>query len=135
MSYQSLKDRWVNAMCAIPYSLIGVKGYTLEDAEHVCRLFRESAPSRPSKDIVLALEREVTNISRSDTVEPANPPSQSIRIPARQSQVQRIRKPIKQNPDDYPTPWCKVIKDGVIIRYEDATGQLIPDILWRKSIR
>lgn len=34
--------------------------------------------------------------------------------------------------DDYPEPWCRVTKDGKIIRYEDTGGRSIPEALWPK---
>ncbi|NVM23477.1 MAG: site-specific integrase [Desulfobacterales bacterium] len=36
----------------------------------------------------------------------------------------------KKGAEDYPEPWCKVIKDGKLVRYEDSTGKAIPEILW-----
>ena len=42
-----------------------------------------------------------------------------------------VAERIKRKPEDYLEPWCKVFKDGKLIRWDDANGKPIPEILWR----
>jgi len=118
-------------MCKVPYSLIGQNGYTEADAVLVCTLLRRDAPVRPSLEKVLALERETTHlpavpqaINHVDILKEYTPQPVKRNIP-------RTKVVNRPKPDDYPSPWCKVFKDGKLIRYEDASGKPIPEILWR----
>ncbi len=62
MGRRSNQERWIRAMSKVPWSLIGIEGYTEEDARRVCRLFRESAPLKPRTKGVLALENETKDL-------------------------------------------------------------------------
>ena len=110
---QTLRERWIEAMCRVPQSLVGFEGYTQAQADIVCGLLRRDAPAHPREALVLALERETVG-------------SESITI----TRPQRKPRQPRPNPDDYPAPWCKVTKDGQLLRWEDAHGGLIPRILW-----
>jgi len=138
----SFRERWIQAMSKVPYSLIGYKGYTEEDAHLVCQYFQKDAPLHPRLEIILALEAETRDLppvpQTSQTPSSKRPFAKDDFITV----LKAVTKPIKNKPvetkkvvqptsDDYPRPWCKVLKDGEIIRYEDSNGKPIPEIFWR----
>ena len=141
MGRTSLKDRWVQAMSKVPLSFIGYKGYTKRDALFMCQCFRRDAPNHPRLEKVLALENETKDLVLVTKFEELLIENGSITnleavIKPIKAREQRQRKPklVNQpNPDNYPSPWCRVSKDGQLIRYEDANGQIIPEILWRNK--
>ena len=49
-------------MSKVPWSLIGYRGYTEEEARFVCHCFREGAPLRPRTKVILALENETKDL-------------------------------------------------------------------------
>ncbi len=140
----SLKERWIQAMSKIPYSLIGYKGYSEQDAMLVCEIFRIQAPILQKLSTILALESETANLELAPTTQPITtkhsfPKADSIITlqpvtkPSSSKKSGKRRTVVQPKASDYPSPWCKVIKDGKVIRYEDANGRLIPDILWRTN--
>ena len=55
MSKINLRERWIQAMSRVPWSLVGFKGYTEQDAQKICEYFQKDAPLHPRLEIVLAL--------------------------------------------------------------------------------
>lgn len=138
-------------MCSVPISLIGYKGYTGRDALLVCNLLRRDAPKHPKLEKVLALENEMEDVSKSKhshlwregikEMDYSPPtlviPNPSMKQKRKNIKILKIRTNLPKsesppNPEDYPTPWCKVSKDGKLMRYEDANGRAIPEVLWMK---
>lgn len=140
MSRASLKERWIQAMSKIPLSLIGYKGYTRADALFVCQSLHNRVPNHLSLERAVGLENETKNLVLVATFEEllaenASVTNLEVVIKPVKAKQQRQRKPKlvnPPNPDDYPTPWCRVLKDGKVIRFEDANGRIIPEILWQK---
>lgn len=59
---KSNRERWIEAMSRVPWSLVGYKGYTEQDARFVCQCFQESAPLHPKLSTVAALENETRDL-------------------------------------------------------------------------
>jgi hypothetical protein len=117
-------------MSKVPYSLIGFEGYAEEDAKHMHELFSRVAPLKPKSATVLALETETANLPNYPVtiIKLTHPKPLTLN-----TETKLVEETIpKISPDDYPQPWCKVYKDNKLIRYEDANGKIIPEILWSK---
>ena len=134
----SLQKRWIEAMNRINISLIG-EGLSVKAAVIVCRGCRMHPPNKISLKTVKALEVEASQvapipnnireliegeelIARKHTL---TPPIAEIPQPK-----ERTKRMLTANRDDYLEPWCKVVKDGKVVRYEDARGCAIPEMLW-----
>lgn len=141
----NLRERWIQSMSKVPQSLVGYNGYTQEEADFVCHLFREHVPKKLTRQHVLELEADVElkvsnypriqeqyEIMPSFDNKPVSVVDMEEKAPVKLASRGRPRKDriTIPNPDDYPGPWCTVKKDGQIIRYEDAYGRPIPEVLW-----
>lgn len=135
----SNQERWIRAMSKIPYSLIGYKGYTEEDARLVSGLYRKYAPKRVANARVRALENELKELPVAPLVEPSVlkqplPHSGVIenKVPLQIKKTGLQRKPEPKR-EDYPEPWCRVTNiQGEFVRYEDAKGNPIPSAVAMK---
>jgi len=91
------------------------------------------------------LEGEDTKVPEESVPAPqAAPPVRKAPVPVRKAPVAPTvpHKPVykpgpmpRESPVDrpgYPEPWCRVSKDGKLVRYEDSTGCAIPEALWPK---
>ena len=129
-------------MSKIPLSLIGYKGYTKEDALLVCQSLRNYVPNHFSLERVVGLENETKDlvlVATFDELLTENSPVTNLEVVIKpvKAKQQRQRKPKVVNllnPDDYPSPWCRVSNiAGELVRYEDANGNPIPEVLWQSS--
>ncbi len=58
-----LQERYVRAMCKVPYSLIGFNGFTEKDARFVCSMLKQNPPTRKvTLKLVLSLEKETADL-------------------------------------------------------------------------
>lgn len=138
----NLQERWIEAMCRITCSLISVNGLKVSEALIVCREYRKRSPAIPKIKTVQSLEREASKapqIPEYIRVAFGEPEKQISTFQITQSSpvVKKVKcKPNEKrlepqfNIEDYPLPWCKVIKNGELIRYEDSAGYAIPEIFW-----
>ncbi len=136
---ENLRERWIRAMIKIPFSLIGYRGFTEQDAFFLYECFQKDAPERPNLKKVLALECETSHLPKATFPECISTKQNcqsilevaTIPTPVILNKSKPKHKVVQPNINDYPEPWCKVIKDNKIIRYEDAQGKPIPEMLWQ----
>lgn len=133
MEKKTLQERWIQAMSKVPYYLIGYKGYTEKEAARVCEFFRQRPPDHPRLKTILALEEETRNLPIAITSEstPKRPFTKHDFFTVLKAATKPKTKVSQPNINDYPEPWCTITKDGKFIRYEDANGKPIPEVLWR----
>lgn len=143
----NLQRRWIEAMCRITCSLISGNGLTAREALLACKGFHQHPPAKPKIKTVKALEFEAKQMQQIpeyiraalDDAEHSNgiPPPLSTSAPpvplAVQPKPKQIHREARLNIENYPEPWCKVIKGGKLVRYEDSTGRAIPETLWPKE--
>jgi len=143
---RKLQKRWLEAMNRITCSLISEDGVTARQALIVCDGFRKSLPLRPTLKRVLLLEAEAKNKPPipeyiRTALENEKPlieaTASTLVIPPILQAVSPVKPRLRQKRkkalpsiEDYPEPWCKVTKDGKLIRYEDSTGRIVPKIFW-----
>ena len=141
----NLQRRWLEAMNRITCSLISDEGLKLEQAVMICKEFSRDLPVKPTIKKVKALEFEAEQTppipeyirAALEDAEPliktipnsAPTPISPVVSLAHSKPKQKHRK-TQLNIEDYPKPWCKVTKDGNLVRYEDNTGRVVPEIFW-----
>lgn len=146
------QERWIEAMCRITCSLISDDGIKLEQALLVCKEFSRHPPAKPTIKKVKALEFEaeqkppipeyirVALDEEDEQILEAAPSLLSVPQPISKTSIKptiqpepkQIHRETRVKIENYPEPWCKVIKGGKVIRYEDNKGNTIPEIFWPK---